>query len=218
MKDFTESLKKSLDDKNWYAALFIALSLPDICGKIDNPGEKSSQKRYAAWFKEYIEHKYKYDPLQESTREEFPGVIRGQIYGTLPNPSGKPETFLSGLDCYALRCAFLHDGSENISGQTAQERIESFEFITPDILPDGSIGPWIAHCNMDGKRNVLQLQVDIFCQDILDGVEDWISAKNPTISPSLKIFDRGSGLNYRFPPEENWTQEKWINYLKTLKH
>jgi len=26
----------------------LALSLPDICGKIDNPGE-SSQKRYEAW-------------------------------------------------------------------------------------------------------------------------------------------------------------------------
>ena len=215
MKNLTESLKNSLDNENWYAALFIALSLPDICGKIDNPEEKGSKKRYVAWFEKYIEPKYKYDSLQESTREDVLGVTKGQILGTLPDSQENPEILLTGSDCYALRCAFLHEGNEDISGQTAQERINSFQFITPDSYHDASMR-WDFHCNMDANRNILQLQVDIFCQDILDGVKDWISAKSPTISPSLKVIDRWTDGPYVFPQDETleMTNEEWMNYIK----
>ena len=35
---------------------------------------------------------------------------------------------LSGKDCYALRCAFLHEGSSNIEGQNAKDEIDEFVF------------------------------------------------------------------------------------------
>ncbi len=72
----------------------------------------------------------------------------------------KDQAFLSGNDCYALRCAYLHEGSDNISQQNAKEVVDKFHFI---VAPKGST----IHCNMMNTK--LQLQVDIFCEDTQAG-------------------------------------------------
>lgn len=73
---------------------------------------------------------------------------------------------LGGNDCYALRCAYLHEGADDISKQRAREAVDKFLFI---VAPSGLT----IHCNMINNR--LQLQVDIFCADIKDGVVNWLS-------------------------------------------
>ena len=42
MQRFTSAIEQALADKNWYGALTLALTLPDICGKMENPQERSS--------------------------------------------------------------------------------------------------------------------------------------------------------------------------------
>ena len=74
--------------------------------------------------------------------------------------------FLRGEDCYALRCAILHEGSHDISEQRARQVIENFNFVVP---PQG----WVVHMNQ--TNNALQLQVDIFCRDICSSVHQWLA-------------------------------------------
>lgn len=147
MYSLANSLKSSISSGNWYGALFLALSLPDILGRIKYPN-MSSQKRYSLWFKEYIQEKY---------------TTRNGVH-------------LSGNDCYALRCSALHEGSEWIEKQRAREIVKRFKF----YLPKEGI---IYHNNMFG--GTLQLQVDIFCNDILEGVERFVEEHN--ISDELII-------------------------------
>jgi len=74
--------------------------------------------------------------------------------------------FLSGRDCYALRCAFLHEGREEIITQRAREVLDRFQFTVvprPDLM---------IHCNRFGSK--LQLQVDIFCSEFVAGGEEWL--------------------------------------------
>ena len=85
MQHFFIAIEQALQSGNYYAALTTALALPDICGWIENPSI-GSKARYVAWFEKYVQDKY--------TRQ--PGyVVAGLV-------------FLSGSDCYALRCAYLH--------------------------------------------------------------------------------------------------------------
>jgi hypothetical protein len=119
MDEFVEAIDLSIAASNWYGALFIALSLPDICGRIDSPSETSSKRRYAAWFEKYVQPKYTRSVGAE--REE--------------------TVFLCGNDCYALRCAYLHEGSDDISAQLAKTAVEKFHFIG---APTGCV----IHCNM----------------------------------------------------------------------
>lgn len=57
MNHFIEALESSLDTQNWYSVLFISLTLPDICGKIDEPNE-TSKKRTINWFNKYLKPIY----------------------------------------------------------------------------------------------------------------------------------------------------------------
>jgi len=157
MRNFVKAVEKAIESKNYYGALFIALTLPDICGKIEFPNMSSSEKRYIKWFDTYMSDKY--------------------------TPQG--AVFLSGNDCYALRCSLLHEGKDDITGQLARKILEQFAFMTD--------GP---HCNYSGNNYIngkrvktfLQLRVDRFCSDICVSVKQWLKdvSNNKVIMDELK--------------------------------
>jgi len=154
-----------MQSHNWYAALTLTLTLPDIAGKVDTPAG-GSNARYAQWFDQYIKGKY--------TSEIGPEHMK--------------HVFLSGNDCYALRCAYLHEGKSEILLQRSRDVLEDFLFVSPKH------GLFL-HCNQNGNR--LQLQVDQFCNDILDGISLWLTnihsdkTKQDALNGQLKIFEIG---------------------------
>jgi hypothetical protein len=139
MVRFTNAVRSAIEQKNWYSALTLSLTLPDICGKLESPTVKSGE-RYIAWWDKYLLENY-----------------------TVKSPLNK--IFLSGSDAYALRCAYLHEGGDDVSEQKAQDALTRFIFIEPPA--SGTI-----HCNL--SNTALQLQVNIFCADICEGVDKWI--------------------------------------------
>jgi len=132
MERFIRSVEIALDSKDWYGALSTALTLPDICGRLSDP-TATTKTRYVAWFDEYMLPRY----------ESYVGADRHH------------HVFLSGRDCYALRCSYLHEGGDSIAEQSARQALHRFHFVSP--RPN-----WTVHCNQ--SDSVLQLQVDVFCQ------------------------------------------------------
>ncbi len=157
---------KCVADKNWYGALFMALTLPDICGKIEYPS-KSSFQRYKDWFERYLEPHY--------TRPVGAAAI--------------VHKFLSGSDCYAIRCALLHEGTDEIGEQKAREALERFHFTEP---PQNGC----THCNQSG--NLLQLQVDKFAIEMIQAIRSWLSdissdnEKQERLSKLMKVYSAPS--------------------------
>jgi hypothetical protein len=143
MDSFLGSVESALADGNWYAALAVSLILPDICGKLQYPASRSAQ-RYTRWFDGFVRAKY--------TRRSGP-------------PGGEEHVFLTGADCYALRCAYLHEGKADITEQRIRAALERFEFAAPRDR-------WLVHLNQVNQR--LQLQVDVFSRDMCDGVREWL--------------------------------------------
>jgi hypothetical protein len=58
MRKLLKSIRKSLDNKNYYSALVLSLIIPDICGKLEH-NNKNSSKRYPEWFDKYLGEQYK---------------------------------------------------------------------------------------------------------------------------------------------------------------
>lgn len=135
MNRFVASIKRSLETENWYAALAMALVLPDICGRLEDP-KKRSQERYEAWFGKYLAARYSNDFF------------------------GEGFTFLTGSDCYALRCAMLHEGKDDVQSQKAKDVVSRFAFT-------------VAGSHLCKFDSVLLLDVRAFCTDICAGVEAW---------------------------------------------
>lgn len=89
-------------------------------------------------------------------------------YTSYIGPDREEHVFLHGEDCYALRCSLLHEGASCIEEQRARRALNDFHFITP---PRGRM----VHCNQ--SNHTLQLQVDIFSQDIAEAVALWYEEK-----------------------------------------
>ena len=140
---YLDSIIKSLESKNWYAALFIALAIPDICGALEHP-DTSSSVRYVSWYDKYMLPKY--------------SSTMGALH--------EPHVFLSGDDCYALRCSLLHEGTGDVEKQKISKILKSVRFNEP---PDKGM------MHRTQLKNVLQLQVDAFCNDIIDATHQWLS-------------------------------------------
>src|SRR5260221_10862247 len=108
MQDLVTSVRNAIAQGNWYAALSLALALPDICGFLESPND-GSQRRYVAWCNQFLSPRYTH----------------------AIGPNRDQHVFLSGQDCYALRCAFLHEGSDDVTRQRARQALESFVFVEP---------------------------------------------------------------------------------------
>lgn len=115
---FIKDIRKALDNDCLWAALSLSLSIPDICGKIKYPTEKS-RDRFIKWFDEYL-GQYEKCPTKEDEIE-------------MP--------YLSGELFFQLRCAFFHEGTNNVEGNKTSFGLESFQFIIcekhyPEIYAD----------------------------------------------------------------------------------
>lgn len=83
-----QEINDCLNDNHLIAALTMALTLPDVCGKAEYPNERSSSKRYVDWFD---------TNLGETENPEF--IFEDNL------PS------LTGEVVYQTRCSFLHQGT-----------------------------------------------------------------------------------------------------------
>ena len=106
--------------------------------------EISSKVRYINWYNKYLLSKYSSHIGANHT----------------------PHIFLSGLDCYAFRCSLLHEGTGDIERNRTRTVLERIHFNEPSA-DGGSM-----HCNQ--MNRVLQLQVDVFCKDIIGATRQWL--------------------------------------------
>ncbi|MGH3654585.1 hypothetical protein [Glutamicibacter sp.] len=174
MKHLTNAVKMSVQHGNWYSALTLALALPDICSKVDEPSEKSVKKRYTRWADQYFTPKYTHNI----------------------GPERREHVFLSSNDFYALRCAVIHEGSDSVMLQKAREALDRFQFIAPH--PRGHI----IHCNLLDTH--LQLQVDKFCADVCEAVDEWHAGIKEGSDQALRVselmiireFSDGEGISF----------------------
>ena len=145
MERFLTSVERSIQTENWYSALTMSLALPDICGWLEDPALRS-QRRYESWFDTYL----------------------GPTYRIQLN--GRDVTFLTASDCYALRCAYLHEGADEVLRQKARDVVSRFVF-----------------CATGSHRvlvnTVLLLDARTFCGEVCAGVRQWSLnvAANPEV-------------------------------------
>ncbi len=191
MQNFKDSVKASLLNENWFGALFLALALPDICAVVEDPTNQNVGERYKAWFNKYL--KELYDPTSMYTFMEARHPDQLNSMGHFAETLKTQDVTLrfTADDFYQARCKCLHQGYvEMKSGET-------FIFITPP--PRGNI----VHGNL--FNGMYQLQIDIFCEDICEGVTRWeadISLEDDVqtrIAELLIIhpFDSLQGIKFR---------------------
>ena len=149
MKRFTDAGRRAIKDGNLYAGLSLALTLPDSCGSLEDPGPCKSQNRYERWCKKWLEQK-------------FTG-------GNNPL-TGAPIVFVRAEDIFQLRCSLIHSGSAEIDipKRTGVDRFVFFDQTTGAHLNK------FEKCQFNGVEfNLVQLKADMFSEEVFKAVDEW---------------------------------------------
>lgn len=97
---------RSLENECFIAALSLALTIPDICGKVEYPTD-SVTSRYIQWYNKYI----------------------GQ-YEKPSGPYGSDMPYLSGEIVFNLRNSMLHQGTPNVdTSRIKEQRCQVDQFV-----------------------------------------------------------------------------------------
>lgn len=158
---------------NWHGALAIALLIPDVCGWMQYPKYRG-HTHTGARYKQWI--------------EEFVPRL---------NVSGR----ITSSDVYALRCAYLHQGSSDIDEQKARESFDKFLFVVPKPGAQYRYNKIV----QDGKV-ALQIEAPDFCSAFHKSFRKWYDALPDTTDRkrdefrSLAIWD----MNTDAAPPPGW--------------
>ena len=82
--------------------------------------------------------------------------------------SHKYGGFLTAEDCYLFRCSLLHQGSSK-HPKSGYSRVL---FVEPSVTTN------VFHCNI--MNDALNIDVRIFCNDIVDGAKVWLQQYEET--------------------------------------
>lgn len=132
--------EQALNSGLYFAALALALTLPDICGKAEYPNA-SNKKRYVDWYDEHVALEHKHPKIREDS-EELP--------------------YASGEVIYALRCSVLHQGTPGIDSDKCN--IARFRLIWEKEPPQYL---W-SSSGIAVEERQLDLPIRTICQTILN--------------------------------------------------
>lgn len=174
-RPFIEALESGIKEENWILSLMCACTLPDICTTLE--GNKGGTY-YIKWFDNYVKE---YHPTLSCRK----GFIANTLEEWINRPPLKPEdialrkhVFFSGVNAYALRCAFLHGGNGNLSSQPVQSGTGKKKYKN-QILN-------IENVEFKNDLNLIFNQVsktayinpEKYCIAIISGVINWIETIN----------------------------------------
>lgn len=133
----TKSIRKSLQQKDWYTALFISLALPGVCGSFYD-SDDSDQKEYSKWFNQYMSHGYK-------------GLLSGEDCFILQQASLFRNIPLEKLSI-AGKFHFVLPGSELIQHKTYVEGVLFLDIIQFCIDICNSFEAWLEDIRSSSKQ------------------------------------------------------------------
>lgn len=146
LNQFLESIRNSLNEESPYAALALALTLPDICSNLEVSNNAQTKEPYCNFFNKYLSSYF----------------------------NGSGAVFLKAEDLYALRCAFLHSGRGDIETKSVREFINKFTLINFTHRGYAVHNNKIINTAPSGDIvKKLQLDVKILSTQMIEAVAKW---------------------------------------------
>lgn len=145
-----KEIKSALSNEEFLAALALALTLPDTCGKAEFP-TKGNRDRYIGWYDQYV-GQYEKPPKANTDNNSTPSVFDDMPY-------------MSGEIVYSLRCCFLHQETLNIELKQIHDpqcQVTHFTLIIANAMNGGSSSV-SSNCIMDSERRTLEINIVNLC-------------------------------------------------------
>lgn len=159
------SIVQALDQRNWHAALNLALAMPALCSNLDGRYRGDPQTNYREWFDRFVAGHLADENASPEADTTKP---RGPIF--------------DGNACYALRCRTLHERSARATGgQVTLARPGggkiAYEITVSYPASSGADDSFeMLETYAAERRGSLRLHIDVYmlCLCIAKGVVSWL--------------------------------------------
>ncbi|PIG93713.1 hypothetical protein [Gloeocapsopsis sp. IPPAS B-1203] len=123
MQHLIEAVEQALAQQNWYAALALALTLPDICGWLEHPNKRTGE-RYKDWFRKYIGNQNSFP-----STEDFYLLRCAYLHSGSDDISDKKARDVSKRFCFTKPSEFVSADNNMVKAGghfTAQLQVDNF--------------------------------------------------------------------------------------------
>lgn len=186
-----EEIQKSLKQENYLAALTMALTLPDICGKAAEPS-LGTGARYKKWYKDNV-------VLHEKTSD--PHEV------DMPY-CGADMPYLSEEVIYQLRNSMLHQGNPNVDAKSIREeqcKVDEFILFVDEPYDSGlSVVSYEKELKITNRK--LEVNLVLTCNRICNAAKEYYER-------NTKRFDF---FNYTFENRKK-SREEYERVLNLLQ-
>ena len=155
MLDRIKEIRSCINDKHYEAALALSLTLPDICGQVEYPGETEVGRRYKDWIDNFVD-----DSAFDANfyARVFEGMTPSRIY--------------------KLRCSFLHSGNDDLQN----ESVDEFYLITPELAAQKQSGYiYGTRKETDGSlHHTIEVDIVYLCEVLCASAEKYYQTRSPS--------------------------------------
>ena len=177
-------IEKAIEAKLYLAALHMALSIPDMLGKLAYP-KINGRDKYIKWF-------------DENVRNITFGYLYSEYLSDVSNDCPK----MCGEVCYALRCKLFHEGVNDIKTKTTLRINECVLSLTDEDFVRGNYAgkdyefeKYDFETNTCPEINYLYISCKGLCKELVQAAKDFYK-KNPDCDyPKLRINQSDGRIN-----------------------
>lgn len=172
---YVNDIRNSLSHKCYFSALALALTLPDICGRVEYP-DTSVAEGYISWYDKYL----------------------GNYFAQGKDDLGGNNPWLSGEVIYNLRNTFLHQGSPKITTSKIKEdanRVDRFILILGDgtQIWDSTLSIDIGNGRL--KFRTILVELTFLCDSICHSALKYYLNNKDKFSFDFKIYEQNDFLS-----------------------
>ena len=176
---YISEIENNLENKNYISALHLALSIPDMLGKVAFPELSSTRKRYIKWFDENVRN-----------------INFGYLYSKEPFDVGEGFPKMSGIVCYALRCSMFHEGANDIVDSNDTCLINEFvlSLTDEDFVSGNTAGIFPVRWNLDGtidENKFLYVSCKGLCKELVAAAREYFKRNPNLVYPHIRINKYG---------------------------
>lgn len=166
LNDYVGDINRAAEANAWYAALALALALPDVCGAVEYPNARIG-KRYTDWCDKFV------SPHDKNLTGADYYVLRCAFLHTGTDEIQKQHGAYA--DARMRHIYLTRSGSVSFSGVRKLE-----------------VSPGSANSGMSGTRGAYALPIGDLCSQIAAGVDTWhraIAGDAQKLAELAKLFE-----------------------------
>ncbi|MES2434757.1 MAG: hypothetical protein V4586_13150 [Pseudomonadota bacterium] len=162
LNPLVDQIEDALGNGQYFLALFVSLSIPDIAAAISSENGEARGTKYISWYEKWV-------------RPKFALNLAADWIKAGHSPPTNIENPFDGESCYYYRCGMLHQARSTHT----KSHFSRVVFIEPNFTSH--------RVHYHREQGHLTIDLPWFCQEVIQGFRHWVETEHATVNYQRNI-------------------------------